>query len=630
METLARRGYRFIAPVSTGNHSFRGSDAILLTEAPPTAATRRRPAVWALWSGGILLLLVAAGLWFLRLRFNHPATPLSVSPLTGSRGLEVNPCFSPDGNQIAFSWNGPRQDNFDIYVKLIGGGEPLRLTSDAALDFSPVWSPDGRSIAFVRRLSMEKLAVMLIPALGGVERKITEIPGYNLTVANPLAPNKLPRLLAWSADGEWLVISEASVLGGGASLVAHSMSTGERRKLIQTHSDYGDLNPAFSPDGRTLAFSRCNTVDVSDIYLLPVSADLRPAVAPKRITFDNRTDQPAWSSDGRGLIVASNRGGTSGLWRVPIDASGPPEPVAFAGDGVAMPAVAQHAHRLAYVRSVSDTNIWQVNVPAPGKPASPPLQVIASALIDEMPQISSDGQKVVFASSRSGAREIWMAASDGSHPVQMTSFGRHSGTPRWSPDGTKIGFDSNLSGLFQIYVMSAEGGTPHVVTSGPSENYIPSWSHDGRWIYFCSSRTGRLEIWKISPNGENLRQVTRNGGCSAFESRDGQWLYYKKPDPVVGSIWRMPVAGGAEKVLVSVAGGGRNFAVTGNGIYFLRRGATAPVVAVYRFHTGKTESVATLGAHLSMGLAVSPDEKRILYSQIDYEGNDIMLADHYR
>lgn len=92
----------------------------------------------------------------------------------------------------------------------------------------------------------------------------------------------------------------------------------------------------------------------------------------------------------------------------------------------------------------------------------------------------------------------------------------------------------------------------------------------------------------------------------------------------------MPVAGGAEKVVVSVAGGGRNFAVTGNGIYFLRRGATAPVVAVYRFHTGKTESVATLGAHLSMGLAVSPDEKRILYSQIDYEGNDIMLVDHYR
>jgi Tol biopolymer transport system component len=215
------------------------------------------------------------------------------------------------------------------------------------------------------------------------------------------------------------------------------------------HSAYGDANPAFSPDGHTLAFNRCDTIDVSDLYLLPLSPDLRPTGAPKRITFDHRsTGQPTWSVDGRALIFASNRGGTPSLWRVPVDRSSPPEPVAFAGDGVAMPVVAQRAHRLAYVRSVSDTNIWQVTVPAPGQPVTPPVPVIASASINDMPQISPDGRNVVFSSTRSGAQEIWMAGSDGSHPVQMTSFGRHSGTPRWSPDGTQIVFDSNASGLF--------------------------------------------------------------------------------------------------------------------------------------------------------------------------------------
>jgi Tol biopolymer transport system component len=176
--------------------------------------------------------------------------------------------------------------------------------------------------------------------------------------------------------------------------------------------------------------------------------------------------------------------------------------------------------------------------------------------------------------------------------------------------------------------MSAEGGTPRRITSGPSENFIPSWSHDGQWIYFGSSRTGRLEIWKISPSGGDPQQVTRNGGRVAFGSWDGQWLYYRKADPV-GPIWRMPVAGGAETVLVSAAVAGRNFVVTGKGIYFMRYSGAVFVIAVYRFDTGTTESVVTLRGHPDMGLAVSPDEKRILYSQIDHEGNNIMLVENY-
>jgi Tol biopolymer transport system component len=91
------------------------------------------------------------------------AVPLSTYP-----GYQEEPSFSPDGNQVAFAWNGEKQDNSDIYVKLIGtSGPPLRLTSDSAKDFSPAWSPDGRYIAFIRDLSDEKGLVFLVPALGG-------------------------------------------------------------------------------------------------------------------------------------------------------------------------------------------------------------------------------------------------------------------------------------------------------------------------------------------------------------------------------------------------------------------------------------------------------------------------------
>ena len=59
-------------------------------------------------------------------------------------------CFSPDGNQVAFVWDGERGDNDDIYVKLLGETNALRLTTDPADDGYPAWSPDGKRIAFER------------------------------------------------------------------------------------------------------------------------------------------------------------------------------------------------------------------------------------------------------------------------------------------------------------------------------------------------------------------------------------------------------------------------------------------------------------------------------------------------
>src|SRR4051812_27930389 len=644
IETLARRGYRFIAPVSAVHHSSQGggksavpagNDSQLHSEPPPTVSQQRYwTAPWILWGGGIfLLLLLGATLWIFGSRRKHESAPVSVVPLTSSLGLELHPCFSPDGNQIAYAWNGPGQDNLDIYVKLIGGGEPLRLTTSPRADISPAWSPNGRQIAFIRLLSQEKLAVMLVPALGGTETKLAEAANFSRSEGNfPIGPNTMPRLLTWSQDGKWLVMSESSIPGGRAGLVAYSIATGKRSELTPISLGSSDLNPSFSPDGRRLAFSRSHAVDVSDIYVLRLSADLRPAEVPRRVTFDNRwTDQPTWSSDGRSLIVVSNRGGTAGLWRVTIDASSPPEPVAFAGDGVAMPVVAPHARRLAYVRSTVDTNIWELTAPEAGQPATSRRQVVASASTENMPQISPDGQKVAFSSSRSGAPEIWVAGIDGSRPVQMTMLGRHSGTPRWSPDGEQIVFDSNASGAFQIYIVSAEGGSPRMLTPGPSENDIPSWSHDGRWIYFCSLRTGRQEIWKIPADGGVPVQVTRDGGYIAFESWDGQWLYYRKAQQV-GPIWRMPVAGGAENVVVASAVG-RNFAITRNGIYYMRRRRAdemGPALDVYRFDTGKTKTIASFGFNVEAGLAISPDEKRVLYTQIDHQGSNISLAENYR
>src|SRR5262249_29530268 len=122
---------------------------------------------------GVILIAALTGLavgiykFFGRANTVGTIAPLKVTPLTTLAGLERSPALSPDGKQVAFAWTN-EPPNFDIYVKLIGAGEPLRLTTNPARDMSPAWSPDGRYIAFLRGTSEAK-GYYLIPALGGAE-----------------------------------------------------------------------------------------------------------------------------------------------------------------------------------------------------------------------------------------------------------------------------------------------------------------------------------------------------------------------------------------------------------------------------------------------------------------------------
>lgn len=119
--------------------------------------------------------------------------------------------------------------------------------------------------------------------------------------------------------------------------------------------------------------------------------------------------------------------------------------------------------------------------------------------------------------------------------------------------------------------------------------------------------------------------VTPEGANAAFESMDGKSLYYS----LRGSIWRMPTGGGEGQQVVSQLSGWSDFAVVDQGIFFVSRADSGKKQSIrfYRFSTGETRTIAGLEKPMFVGLTVSADGRSILYSQVDRNESDLMLAD---
>ena len=623
VETIPRKGYRFIAPVEPASQQANVN--------PPTPQRSHR----LIWIAAAITIAIAGTLVTVALR-TPPIEPAErVVPLTTYAGTQDSPSFSPDGTQVAFAWCKEteavvsdfvrRGKNCGIYIKQIGVEPPFGLT--VGMDHSPAWSPDGRFVAFLREASPSKFQLILIPQRGGRERVLAETAGAWLSaIPGPY--------LAWTPDSKWLAFPKGDPV---SALFLLSVDTQELRRLTMPPSEAtgdGDTNPAFSPDGRTLAFARFrDNVSLADLYTLPIAVDYRPQGEPVRLQPANAWNfAPAWTPDGKEIIFSSNRGTVMeaglGLWRVKASRQAMPRRLAFASGEASGPAVSRQLNRLAYVEDEFDTNIWRIDLPDPGSRPSPPAQFIASTRPEFMPAFSPDGKKIAFVSARSGAHEIWVCNSDGSNLVQLTSFaGPKVGGEQWSWDGQSIVF-AVINKEEELYVISANGGAPHRLATPPGGGKWPYWSRDGQSLYFASGN----DVWKMRSTGGGAVQITRNGGDVPQESPDGKFVYYEKGWPGPRSVWRIPVGGGEETEIFNSVNPSTDWTVGPNGIYFFKvaddKGCSD--LCLYEFATAKTRKLLTVERGVSYGLTVSPDGRTILYTQLDEAGSDLMLVENFR
>jgi len=617
IETLPRRGYRFIAPVDKPRTGAINTGV--------TIALGRRVRVqwwWPVLAATVAGLLFTLYAWrFARSPLQSAPSPIEVVPLVALHGSQGSPAFSPDGNQVAFEeYEG---DDRSIYTTLIGGDRPLLVTAKSDV-CCPTWSPDNRQIAFIRWLE-KGFSINVVSALGGIEKTL-----YATDIGNrQMLESGLRGMyshLDWSPDGKWLAFAEPSLNTYTIRIALISLDDLTVRPLTSPVDRDYDCQPAFSPDSSRVAFERGSIGGMGkDTFVVPVIGG-----PVRRLTFDNSWGgSPAWTKDGAEIVFSSNRGGPMNLWRVAAT-GGPPRPLAGVSAIAYDPSVSRSGNFLAYEHATLSSGIWRLKLTDKTRSSGPPTQIIgARSMINARPSFSPDGSRVVFESDRLGFSDIWYCQSDGSNCAQLTSLHGTAGTARWSPDGRRIAFEFQSQHYYDVYVLDIPDGRPRRLLTFPNaDNGAPNWSNDGRWIYFYSSHEkGPLQLWKVPLQGGSPVRVTKNGGIYATESEDGRFLYYSKGRP---GIWKMPLSGGEEERVFDQPVAWFNWALTPRGIYFVNEADAQRATIEFFDFSLRNSTLIRVIEKPGVGLALAPHGESLLYSRPESEDYEIMLVKNFR
>jgi Tol biopolymer transport system component len=322
------------------------------------------------------------------------------------------------------------------------------------------------------------------------------------------------------------------------------------------------------------------------------------------------------------------------LWRVAV-IGGLPQKLQF-GQNATAPTVARVGARLAYAQQNSwrnQLNIWRLDLSTPDKAKNAPVKVISSSRGQEEPRISPDGKRIAFLSARSGNPEIWVADSDGSNLIQLTSFGGPTtGTPRWSPDSRRIAFDSRASGRVELYVVDADGGPARRLPTDTPNASMPFWSHNGRWIYF-SVIENKKGIWKVPAEGGAAIQLTADQADVPQESFDGSRVFYESNF----HLRSVSVNGGDEQEYNEI---GQTpglwfidrWTTAPNGIYFLNGSKAPATLNLLNLSTGKISHVSDISGRLTdwgSGPSLSADGHTLMFATADRMEGDLMLVEGF-
>lgn len=570
IETVAKRGYRFIAPVTqVGAAAVTPTIAATPLRSSPVSVWRR----WPIAAGVAAALLVAGvgfGIYAMRDRENAARSGTSAAQLSMRRfttgGYSYSfPSISPDGGTIAYSSN--QTGSMEIYTRgLAPGSKELAITNDGGQNMHVAWSPDGQWIAYHSR---KKSGIWIVPSGGGTARQVVDF-GSQPT---------------WTPDGQRLVFtSDAGGMAAQSILWSVHRDGTDRRQVTKLGAPRGGhAKPAVSPDGRLVTFTVSHGHIGTEVWTAPLEGGSSTRLGSG--------GGPRLSGDGKALYwIGMTPDGNNTLMRVEIDQRGAPAAAPqtvqqFAGNFVGGFSIARDGSAVLWLYQGAG-NLWSVDVPGRGAAAPPPVPLTSDDVRNTYARHSTDGRIAFHQFAVGQPPTTWVIDEDGKNREALTvglSFGVWG--PQWSPDNTRLfvtvagpdrkpsfawldtrtrqlspiaipavgTLSANLSpdgleiafhaidagGVINVWTQSLDGGPRKQITFDNEAMSYPNWSPDGKSIVIEIKRgddthvglvpkdggpveplvTARGQNWPYSwsPDG---RQITFAG------ARDGVWNVY--------------------------------------------------------------------------------------------------------
>lgn len=565
IETLPRRGYRFIAPVEgtrppmppDTNHELRARSGVL------------GPGVLI----GAVILIVAAGMFLYdRHRVSDLAPQRSLTRLTFDQGLQIGATWSPDGRFIAYSSN--RGGKFDIWVQQLTGGDPVQITKGQGQNWQPEWSPDGKYIAY--RSEAGDGGLLIVPSLGGsgMARKIASFGYY-------------PR---WSPDSSQLLFQTTQFTSKNRLYVVNLEGATPREVLTQLATDYhvSVRSAAWHPDGKRIS-ALINSDSIPIFWTVPIAGGraVKSEISAlllqqiKEVSADNgkgtRGYEPEWVADfrfawapsGTAIYFQRTFRDVRNIWRMTVD---PQTLRALAVDRVTTGpglntelSLSADGRKLAFTDQSQQVRTWLFPFNAAnGKVMGPGQPVTSSAAGAWYPDISRDGSRLAFAIVRSGKwqlRELSLPNGQEASVVPEDSY--HRDAAKWSPEPNRLAYarKNYVTGESQVMEWSDQDRSERPLTTlGHTILKVFDWSREGDSLLLAQTNlhTNRSEIAVLpvlcgGPSGPAARSLISDPAYDLYQahySPDNRWIVFEAV-PVNSSqttetsaIFVIPAAGG--------------------------------------------------------------------------------------
>jgi Tol biopolymer transport system component len=461
---------------------------------------------------------------FVRRAGNAPQAELCLVPALGGDVVPLVsgatfPAWSPDGSRLAFILQ--KQGEAEAVATSAADGSDLRviLKSDDVFPFfgSLSWSPDGRLLALSRSRGGMNREIWTVPSTGGTATRLTK-DGQGIVSDMPVfTPDGLGVVHRSNRGGAsnlwWQPLEDKSPVqlttGPGPdtspsvarngtiaflnsrsrnALIVSSLADGTMRTLLTDASRL--WAPAFSPDGKEIAYSRDQPDGSWHIWILATSGG-----AARQVTSGKLPEvYPRFTPDGTAMYFNTWATEPLSIWSVPSK-GGPAKPATAPGVGSdAYGDVSPDGRWVVFTRT--ENKITHLYIAATDGSGEPRRVLEAPGTV---PRWSPDGKWISFSPNRGFSSGVWIVHPDGSGLRRLTENG---GWAVWWPDGGQIGFQTvGTDGNEQIRVLELKSGATRTLPNFHflGTNYPFDISRDGKWLVTTNGQHISDEIWLLEP-----------------------------------------------------------------------------------------------------------------------------------